>query len=535
MLNMYNDYSNYLWHRVRLSSIDSKLPKLKRTTAVHYQNACARIVSASIPELMWTDVKKTAIQITQRKGEDQFHIIDNPSTSHNIAAIHRYLFLQLYSFLINEKPFPLVIPAEERLSISKQIIVSETTHNVHNLANTLTNRVSGKSWNIIIDKNGEINNWNVICKYMNEEGINSQTRRHVIKNYETLLKRNTCYKITHGIRKQLFNLAIHHFIHALLHDSGANPTALEFVPLIKSQKMSREGKYRVMSVKHRANKEYSIKMTSKFAPYWDKMLDLSQAAFGDINNFIGIQCMPGNKPDYPGDDALQNPRKTIWAEHYGWIKPKDWRKYSIHTYLTETNDITLSSQQHNHTEETATKHYISVENGRAVTELNKFFTGLHQKIKLYVAQKIPVELVSSETPIGTTGRCRSHGSKAQKEKGFTDVAQTPRCTAMLTCFFCKYYGIHSSVDDIVLLLSIREWLPLHSQKLSRNIDEHLEKYEPLISRIDDIIDDFRNRSEHYKDIVKKAEQQVKYGNLNHYWGAKIDALVSAGIIPEYQK
>ncbi|MCH4563884.1 hypothetical protein MKP05_12190 [Halomonas sp. EGI 63088] len=534
MLKMYSDYSEYLWHRVRLSSADTTAPKLKRTTAIHYQNACARLVSTSIPRLTWTEVKKTAIQITQRKGEDQFHVIEDPSHAHDIAAIHRYLFLQIFDFLINKKPFPLVIPAEETLKISKQIFVSETTHNVHNLADTLTKRKSGKSWNLIIDTNGKINDWEVICSKMDEACLRWKDRKIVTNNFKTLQERNACHQVTKGVRKQLFNLAIHHFWHALLHDSGANPITLEFAPLIKSQQMSREGKYRVMSVKDRANKEYPIKMTPKFAPYWDKMLELSKAAFGDTTNFVGIHCVPGDKPDYPGDDSLQNPRKTIWAEHYGWVRPKDWRKYSTHTHLTETGDITLSAQQHNHTEETATKHYIAVENGRAVAEMNKFFTGLSRKVGLYVGKKIPVEVVDSDTPAGTTGRCQSQGSEAQKKEGFTDVAQDPRCTAMLTCFFCKYYAIQASVDDIVLLLSIREWLPIHSRRMSRNMDEHLEKYEPLVARIDDIIADFASRSEHYEEIVSEANQQIEYGNLNPYWGSKIDALEAAGVILESQ-
>ena len=75
-----------------------------------------------------------------------------------------------------------------------------------------------------------------------------------------------------------------------------------------------------------------------------------------------------------------------------------------------------------------------------------------------------------------------------------------------------------------MLMSIKEWLPLHSRANSLNMDEHFLKFQPIIERINDIIADFYDKDEQYANIVKQAERQIEVGNLHPYWEMKIAAL-----------
>lgn len=532
MLQLYTDYSEHLWEHVRQRNVNAPQGKIRRNTAVSNQINMAAIVSLSIPELSEDQVKESAIRIQQRRGEDLFHLSLDSAFAHRVAAIHRYLFLQIFNFLINKESFPLVIPEEKKIGVKKQIFASNQVQNIHGLADPMTNSATGKMWSVVIDPDGNIRRWETIQSLEGFKNAIQREKDRVEEIFQSMTESNTNTELTDWRRKKLFNSAIHHFCHGLLHDTGANPAVLNLAPMIKAKHMDREGKFRVMTVKNRAGKEYPLKINPQFASYWDRMLELSRAAFGDITNWVGIHCFSKNGPANLSKTMLIKRNTSLWSESYGWVNPGVWRKYSTNTHLNETGDISHSAAQHSHTEETAARHYIAVKNGQAVAEMYNFFSGLERKVGLYAGNLIPVQIVEPDTPAGTTGRCISEGAEAEKTEGYTNAAQAPRCTAMLTCFFCKHYGIHASIDDIVLLLSIREWLPIHSRKMSRNMDEHLEKYEPLIARVDDIVTDFSGRSERYAEIVNEAKQQIEDGNLNPYWGAKIDAMEAAGIVME---
>lgn len=537
MKNAYRDYSLRLWNRVSQSNLSKSL---KRATAREYQEGATQAILLSFKDIDEDIIKSWALRIQVRRGEKGFKILKSIQHAAISRDVHRYLFNQISEYLLKDdhtKPF--VLKPEMKLGITGQIYLSPTSWNLHGVNKTPASYYerSGdlgrkRTHELLYDRNGKlISSIDELMKAVDSEieknGPFTDKKVHSrIREYyrAALATGRPNESILKAYYRDLFNIASIHFSHLILADSGANLAVLCSAPMVEPTHLEREGKFRIISFKSRGDKQFSLRLSPLAKKYWSHYLALCQKFIVSDSPLIGPQYFKNAQSHTSTitNKKLINPTK-FWNTDNLWINAKDWRDYSVNLSLTVTSDVRYSANQHQHTVETSRKHYIAVENRVAIKELNDFFSGLASVVKLYKTKRVAVKVVSKDKGLqGLTGTCTSQGSI--KDEGFSNEAPSPRCSAMLSCFFCKSYALRATEEDVLMLLSIKEWLPLHSRASSLNMDEHLLKFQPIIERLDDIIADFSDKNEQHSNIVKRAERQVEIGNLHPYWEMKIAAL-----------
>lgn len=537
MKQAYCDYSLLLWNRVSQSNLSKSL---KRATARGYQEGATQTILLAFNNIDEDTVKSWSLRIQYRRGESGFKVLESTRCATISRDAHRYLFNKISEYLLGDdhaKPF--VLKPELKLGITGQIYLSPANWNLHGLNKTPPSyfEKSGglgrkRLYELLYDRNGDLISVDKLMGALdaeiekngpfNDKEVRSRIHKYYRAAVATGQQDESIIETNFG--RDLFNIASIHFSHLILADSGANLAVLCSAPLVEPTNLEREGKFRILSFKRKGDKQFSLRLSPLAKKYWSRYLALCQK--------FGISGSPLTGPQYfkkaqahiytISNKNLTNPTK-FWNSGNLWVNAKDWRDYSVNLSLTVTKDVRYSANQHQHTVETSRKHYIAVENQVAVKELSDFFSGLASVVNLYKGKPVAVKIISNDKGgQGLTGTCTSQGST--KDEGFSDEAPNPRCSAMLSCFFCKSYALRATEEDVLMLLSIKEWLPLHSRASSLNMDEHLLKFQPIIERLDDIIADFSDKNEQYTKIVQQAKRQIEIGNLHSYWEMKIAAL-----------
>lgn len=533
----YRDYSLLLWDRVSQSNLSTSL---KRATAHAYQEGAIQAVLLTHCNLDKETVTSWALKIQFRRGENGFKVLESTQRAAISRDVHRYLFNQISEYLLEDDPVkPFILKPELKLGITGQIYLSPTSWNLHGVNKTPASYYErsgdlgrNRMHELLYDRSGKL------CSCIDE--LMKATDSEIEKNGQFLDKKvharmreyyrsavTTGYPNKLGPKgyfRDLFNIASIHFSHLILADSGANIAVLQKAPMVDPTHLEREGKFRVLSFKSKGNKQFSLRLSPLAKKYWSRYIALCHKFITSNSPLIGPQYfkLKQSKPYTISNKNLIPPTK-FWNSENLWVNTKNWRDYSVNLALTSTNDIHYSANQHQHTVETSRRHYIAVENRVAVKELHEFFSDLSSVVNLYKENRVAVKIINEDEGVrGLTGTCISQGNT--KPEGFSDEAPNPRCSAMLSCFFCKSYALRATAEDVLMLLSIKEWLPLHSRTNSLNMDEHLLKFQPIIERINDMIADFSDKGEQYAEIVKQAKRQVEIGNLHPYWEMKIAAL-----------
>lgn len=536
----YQDYSLKLWDRVSQSNL--KKPFSRRTASM-YQRAAVKAILLIRPSLEERTVESWALKILQRRGENGFKVLGSTKAAARCRDAHRYLFNRISEYLLQDKPEkPFVLEEEDKLDIVRQIYVSANVFNLHELNQNIASYYqrsnendlgSSRRYELLFDQNGKLRNSleEAIAQIdlqierngpFSDSKINRRTRSY----YRALARGDYPSEINEGTYfRDLFNIASVHFTHYILADSGANLSVVRSTPHMVPEYLEREDKYRILSFKKKGDKEFSLRMSPLAEKYWKRYIALCEKFIHSKNTLRGPQYFKNRSVEAVTitSNNLAYPTK-FWNSDHAWINTKDWRDHSINLSLTATDDIRYTANQHQHQIETTRKHYIAVEKRVAVKELNEYFSGLANAVKLYKDKRVDVNIVESDGGVqGLTGTCTSKGD-AEADNGFSDDVPQPRCSAMLSCFFCKSYALRAVTEDILMLLSIKEWLPMHSRANSLNMDEHLLKFQPILERVDDIIAVFQEKGEEYKSLVIKAQNQIEIGNLHPYWEMKIAAL-----------
>lgn len=534
---IYRDYSLLLWDRVSQSNLSTSI---KRSTAHAYQEGAVQAVLIAYCNLDIETVTSWALKIQFRRGENGFKVLESIQRAAISRDAHRYLFNKISEYLLEEDPVkPFVLKPEMTLGITGQIYLSPIIWNLHgiNLTPASYYERSGqwgrnRKYELLYNNSGKL----ISCIDELREATDSEIKNNgpfidtkiharLRESYRSAVA--TGYPDKSGTKsyfRDLFNIASIHFSHLILADSGANIAVLQQAPMVEPTYLEREGKFRILSFKSRGDKQFSLRLSPLAKKYWSRYVALCYKFIPSNSNLKGPQYFKfkQSNPHTISNKNLINPTK-FWNADNMWVNAKDWRDYSVNLALTATKDIRYSANQHQHTVETSRRHYIAVENRVAVKELNDFFSDLASVVNLYKEKRVAVKIINEDEGVrGLTGTCTSQGDT--KDEGFSDEAPTPRCSAMLSCFFCKSYALRATEEDVLMLLSVKEWLPLHSLANSLNMDEHLLKFQPIIERIDDIITDFSDKGEQHENIVKQAKRQVEIGNLHPYWEMKIAAL-----------
>lgn len=115
---------------------------------------------------------------------------------------------------------------------------------------------------------------------------------------------------------------------------------------------------------------------------------------------------------------------------------------------------------------------------------------------------------------------------------FQGRTSTDGCVQPEGCFFCSNYRAHADDLDIRKLVSARFCIN-RTRHLSAT-DEHFHSlFEPVVQRINDVLEQIRNHSAEADVMVRRITSEVEVsGHLDVYWEREMETLIGLGLVSE---
>lgn len=279
----------------------------------------------------------------------------------------------------------------------------------------------------------------------------------------------------------------------------------------------------VRTVKFRArNKECSFNVQARFLPYVRKYLKLREFIVGNNHvEWLFIQCQ--NHARGPFDQVSVSFSKTASARfnreidsQWVVIKAKEWRANKAEYFLNNTDVMTTARELQN-TEQTVRKYYSDGSVNVAKDEFTEFFNnGLPLRKRKTSNGK--------ETPVGI---CRNYGNP----KTTSAQMKAADCETWEGCLGCKNYACHADTIDVRKLLSARD-IVLATKHLAISESYFNQCFGLFLTRISEIVEMISSFSHKHKTMVDKVTAEVSNGHYDEYWSAKLEMLISIGVINE---
>lgn len=215
-----------------------------------------------------------------------------------------------------------------------------------------------------------------------------------------------------------------------------------------------------------------------------------------------------------------------------WVTPMQWRKGVGSEYIKLSDgDTLLTSEKLGNSESVVRIHYARPSMEDTATELTAFFDSVYSSAirRTRSLSEVPVTVIEdSEHPSNIpTGYCdRPEELPPALADGFTSFAPVPSCGEPTTCLFCVYFGVHADEHDIRRLISL-EYL-LKASKGSMANEKYVEKFSPMLHRIDEVLDEISKIAG--STLIASIRAQVEGGKLDKFWEIHFNTFVSVGLV-----
>lgn len=217
-----------------------------------------------------------------------------------------------------------------------------------------------------------------------------------------------------------------------------------------------------------------------------------------------------------------------------WVNAMEWRKNVGAEYLKLSGgDTVLASEKLGNTEAVMRSHYARPSFEDTAKELSSFFDKAYDSAiaRTRIQSTISVTVIEdSNHPSNVpTGYCdKPESALPELAPGFTSLAPTPTCGEPVTCLFCGYYGVHADEVDVRRLLSLKYLLK--SSKASMPNERFIEKFAPLLHRIDEVLEDVQVVGKINPQLVLDVKADVDRGNLDSFWKIHFNTFVTVGVV-----
>lgn len=540
---LYRDYSIYLQQLTNNSNVAKATGKrtgkhastegnqinrsIAPPAAARYQCVMALII-AKQHDLSYHNVRCFWSELDQHFGGRNLPVIRQSESELSTAfAAHCIQLESLVHFLRKEnKILPLRIPYSK---IGQEDVIFWSIRRT-----SLNNFGAKNKWQAVdavaFHKDGTVETWEAFVARHHSMGTSTWELNKKKPNYDRW------FSLSEKDSQYLINTAIRSFCHILLAGTGMNPELLSSIDFTKAKLDHSINAMRLIGIKHRAGGlEKEVLFPSRYLKYWRLGLEAKKMAEESTGDYmeVGLQGISwANTPASSKNIASFLRAKSLFPAETKNIKPTDWRTFKSTTLLDVTDgDIELSSKIMGHSENTSRRHYAFKKFEDSAKELSPFLEGMAEWAYQTVHNPlIPARMISGGQKT-VSGHCDADVNDAPTLiEGFDENGPKPACEAHTSCFFCEHYGLHADIEDIRNLLSIRAWLRIQTQVVSRNVDEHMEKFLPIIERVDVILEQFSKRGPEAVAIFNDALKEVKNGNYTIYWKNKIDAMIDAGAV-----
>jgi len=436
--------------------------------------------------------------------------------------------------LLNYQEPPLIVELEE-LGIPDYIGYSYRTHSYNNYGEDQSK--PDDVWKrYAYTRNGFRHGWKKIRELAAKDDIELGPSTNKSKASTAFSKQSHSFRNGFSISTlEIYaNRAACHFGHMLLLSAGANASHLSSIDFSKTRLDKEVGTNRIIAIKGRSNHEQqTLTIDSRFVhSHWKQYLKLREWMAAHIDKQApeqGIFTLTRKgKKGFVLLDADKLSQDIFWPKEAPKLVTRVGKKYKTTTMLEDSDgDTGLVSQLTSTSESTVRKHYTFKKAEDAAKQLSVFFNSMAESAQLRVSGEAVAPVVEN-APKVTVGRCTAKSeSDIQPIEGYDNRAPQPRCGAPVTCFFCESFGVHADEEDITRLMSVKVWIEYQSESISRNVDEHHQKFLPIIYRIDEIIEQFAARNKYSQSIVDASNQRILRGQLDSYWKNKIDALIDS--------
>ncbi len=217
-----------------------------------------------------------------------------------------------------------------------------------------------------------------------------------------------------------------------------------------------------------------------------------------------------------------------------WVNAKEWRKNVGAEYIKLSGgDTVLTSEKLGNTEAVVRSSYARPSFEDTARELSSFFDQAYGTAiaRTRMQSTIGVTVIEdSEHPSNVpTGYCdKPEEALPALARGFTSFAPTPTCGEPVTCLFCSYYGVHADEVDVRRLLSLK--FLLKTSKGSMPNERFIEKFAPLLHRIDEVLEDVQGVGSFGAQFVSDIRAEVEGGKLDPFWEIHFNTFVTVGVV-----
>lgn len=533
MKEAYFEYTNYLVDRTRQSKVRKNSNTISTLHSSRAQKGARDFIAIFVPRVSESEVKTWAVRLSKKNTKLMNPKLSNDEFSRKFAILVR-VFDQLTDFILGSQEWPLKLSMKGLGFPYNEILIAG------DFMDSFTHDTPDKQGYWVL-RDGRLRTFK---EFSHEITGLSRSERH---KFSARLReffysnasddRKGVYVAPNATVQAYCNTAVYLFSLAVVADSGANFSVLNTLDWEENENIKDLNKTRIVGRKHRANgKVQDVSVSPRFQPYFRKYLRLRKYMGCDGKKGTWLFNKNTKKlvqlPIKAEMDAFHKRLFRLLKVPVKIPGPRDWRWNVSYEYLNASDgNVELVSRILGNTTDTVRKHYGYGTFENSAVELEDFFAQLmaFSKEKTRVDDRLIPVVVDQEAPKTLTGGCRGQEiGDASLADGFTDAVTKPDCGVPVTCFLCSFYAIHIDFDDFLKILSAKEWLKMQGEQVSRNHDEYLAKYEPIIHRIDEILLQASEVDHESKRAFEMAAERVERGDYDTYWKIQIDALIESG-------
>lgn len=532
---LYRDYTADLMHRLRLSNVGGKKQgAIKAKHASGLQGAMAQICSAAI-SLPVSTVKTWDQQISQHtKGfANDIPTPATTETEHSSAhAMHRQYFMALTEALLTGATPPVVIELES-LGFEDVIYYNDKT-------NSANGWVRGKKglrvdWMPYFYRREGVfkGTWTEFNRELAKVGIEPDAS--IRKSYRILQSKASHF--SPATRVLIANNAARHFGYLLMGEAGIGAQQLGSLECSTPRLDKETGSNRIITIKARAGHEEQAHVVDlRFTQtIWKRYLQLREWMSERLRE-------KGVQPPIDGVFLIGNGRRSkepfslvddkvlkacsLWPKHGPSLASRPARKHkTVNLIEGSGGNVSLVAAMQVANPRTIERHYAFKNVQEAHREMSAYFDLQAKSASLRASGVKPIPVIQAGDDT-STGHCATDVAQGPRlVEGLEHLDVEPRCTAPLTCLFCVHFGLHAEEEELLRLLTIKQWVETQSRLSSVNIDENRSKYMPYIERIDQVFTELPETYPAFANALNQAQSRFEKGQQDLYWAAKINALL----------
>lgn len=321
----------------------------------------------------------------------------------------------------------------------------------------------------------------------------------------------------HHRRIELANHAMTAFMTMFQAKTGMSLKQVTVLPWAGSyDKEKAEPKFRVL--KWRAGGKFqTFRVSSDFIKFFEEFLVFRAVLLdGRSSQYLFFRLQKNGEVCQFDSQVLQRLEKLLRCidNEFRLVRTREWRAAKSNVSISNFNVIIASDALQNEPK-TIIDHYAQGSETEQKRQFKLFFERLIQRVVFF------------STSLTETGAalCEDQGNPDPE----LPSPIMPDCKEDFGCFYCSHFKVHASESGVRKLLSCRYFVERMSY-INPSDSSQSEWYQPIIDRIDEIVDYIKTLSESLSVLVEEVERSVyEENNFDYYWECKIEAMTQIGV------